>query len=86
MKEQRIIVLLFTVLGLICGYLSDYLFSSFENAGLPLAVITPLLICVVSISLTSKYIRGKKKSWMISNTFITFILVWLVIWIFLYNI
>lgn len=77
--EQKLISI-FSLLGIVSGFISNY-FRIFS-----LSLILPLVIyCLVFLILT-KFIKEKKIKWMITNSLITFILVWLVVWIFLFNI
>lgn len=79
MKIERIVIIVFSILGLVAGmssyYLTDLMFA------IPLSAIIYL---IPSLAM-SKLFKGKKKKWFTQNSLITFILVWLVVWIFLYS-
>jgi hypothetical protein len=80
MKKEQTVNILYTILGAIVGYFSTYL----NNFGL-------LLILVFGIYLASVFPVSKKVTvdklgkWLLSNTFLTYILVWLIVYILLSN-
>lgn len=77
--KVRKLVSLFSVLGIIAGILSNY-FSD-----LILSILIPLVILFISITTLIKIQKPKKKKALIYNSFITFVLIWLMVWILLYN-
>lgn len=79
MKLEQILALAYLVLGVASGFISNFL----GNITLGLAV--PLVIYAISFGILVKLISYKKKNWLVVNSLITFILVWLVVWIFLFN-
>jgi hypothetical protein len=83
-KTDQLIVLSHLPLGILFGYVSNYLNKSFSS--LLLAVLVPLAVYIVSQFVLMKFIKGKKKSWVVSNSFVPFIFVWLIVWILLHNI
>ncbi len=77
-NEQKL-TLIYIGLGILVGIASRFL-----NA--PLAFIIGALVYAVSVHLTRKWVRERKKLvWHIVNTIITFILVWLIVWILAFN-
>ena len=79
MKIVQAITLAFTGMGIIAGFVSNYI------QGILLAALSALLIYTVSYLILVKIVGYKKRSWLLYNSLITFVLVWLVVWIFLFN-
>jgi len=78
MKIERIVILVFTTLGVIAGIISSYLDSVS-------AIIVSLAILFVPVTIITRFFSGKKNQWFIQNSIITFVLVWLTVWILLYT-
>jgi Mn2+/Fe2+ NRAMP family transporter len=83
MRIEQFIVLGYLFLGVSIGFVSNYFTKN--NSALTFALTFPLFLYFVSLFPLLKFVRQKKKTWLFYNTFITFILVWLVVWILLYN-
>ena len=79
MKLVQILTLVYLGLGTIAGFISNI----FPDRSI--AVLIAFLIYMVSYVVLIKVVSYKKRSWLVSNSLITFILVWLVIWILLFN-
>jgi len=82
MKVDQVIVGIYLLMGFFAGYLSDY-FVKLNN--LTVSLLLPLLIYVVSQPVLLKMVKQKKKRWLVSNSFSTFFLVWILVWITLNN-
>lgn len=79
MNAERMLTLMYFVLGLAMGILSNYL-DTLLSLGIG------IFLYVVSFFAAKTFIgEGKKLSWYILNTLVTFVLVWLITWIFLFN-
>ena len=79
MNGERKLALIYFVLGIGMGILSTYL-SVMLSAGIGVALY------LVSFFLVKMYLGEQKKFlWYVLNTLLTFVLVWLVTWIFLFN-
>lgn len=79
MNAERKLTLIYFVLGIGTGVLSTYL-SAMLSVGIGIALYAS------SFFIVKRLVSEKKKfSWYILNTLLTFILVWLVTWIFLFN-
>lgn len=79
MDNERKLNLIYFVLGFATGIASNYL-----NGWIPLGLAVATYL--ISFALIKRNILEKKKlSWYISNTLFTFLLVWIVTWIFVYN-
>ena len=79
MKLVRILTSIYIGLGIIAGFISNL----FPNRYV--AILYAFLIYMVSYVILIKAVSYKKRSWLLSNSLITFILVWFVVWIFLFN-
>lgn len=73
------IIIAFSSLGIFAGIVSNYL------SDLTLSLLVPSIVYFLSVIAMIKFVKGKRKRWMIYNSFVTFILVWIVVWIFLFN-
>ncbi|MGC8812437.1 MAG: hypothetical protein ACP5O8_02510 [Candidatus Aenigmatarchaeota archaeon] len=79
MKIIQTITITFLVAGILCGVISDYFLKNFGSPYFP--VTFPFIVYFVLLS----PFRGKMKTRsLIYNSFITFILFWLVAWLTLY--
>jgi len=79
MKIERLVIILFTIAGVVGGIASDLLADLILSAAIPLVVYVALLTVML------KFFEKKKRKWLIYNSLTTFILIWLVVWILLYN-
>lgn len=79
MNLVQILTLIYIGLGIAAGYVSNF----FDNR--LLSVLISFLIYMVAYVILIKAVAYKKRSWLVTNSLITFILVWLVVWIFLFN-
>lgn len=79
MTAERKLTLIYFVLGIAMGVLSTYLNTM-------LSVGIGVVLYVISFFIAKKFTgENKKFSWYILNTLLTFVLVWMVTWIFLFN-
>ena len=79
MNLVQILTFIYMVLGIAAGFVSNF----FDNR--LIAVLISFLIYMVSYVILIKAVAYKKRAWLVANSLITFILVWLVVWIFLFN-
>lgn len=79
MNLVQILTLIYIGLGIAAGYVSNF----FDNR--LLSVLISFLIYMISYVILIKLVPYKKRSWLVTNSLITFVLVWLVVWIFLFN-
>ena len=78
MKTERIVISLYAILGILTGIASFYLKTL-------IAILLALFVYVILTIPSVKFFTGKKRKWFIQNSFITFSLIWLVVWIVLYT-
>lgn len=79
MNAERKLTLIYFILGIGMGGLSVYL-----NAMISLGI--GVVLYIISFFIVKVYLRENKKfAWYVLNTLMTFILVWLVTWVFLFN-
>ncbi|MEK6909600.1 MAG: hypothetical protein AABW61_00825 [Candidatus Aenigmatarchaeota archaeon] len=79
MNAERKLALIYFVLGIAMGILSPYL-------NVMLSVGIGVVLYVISFFIAKKFTgENKKFSWYVLNTLLTFVLVWMVTWIFLFN-
>lgn len=82
MRIEQKIVFAYTVLGVLLGFMTNYLLNA--GVGLSIALSLPFVIYFVSLIPLITLVK-EKKSWLFYNSFITFILVWLTVWVLFYN-
>lgn len=82
MKIEQKIVAAYSVIGLACGLISDY----FTPANLTFALLVPAAIYFATMLPLVKLVKEQKMRMLVSNSLITFFLVWIMVWVFLYNI
>jgi len=82
MKIDQVVVGVYLIMGFFAGCISDYFV---KQNNLTISLILPLLIYFVSQPVLLKMVKQKKKKWLISNSFSTFFLVWILVWITLHN-
>jgi hypothetical protein len=80
MNLDQKLTIIYTAIGIVCGALSNL----FNN--LIFALVIPLIVYAISFVFFARLIKNKKPLWILSNTIFIFILVWVVTWIFLFNI
>lgn len=79
MNAERMLTVIYFVLGITMGILSNYL-STMLSVGIG------VVLYIISFFAVKQFVAEKKKfSWYVLNTLLTFVLVWLVTWIFLFN-
>jgi hypothetical protein len=80
MKVEQKIAMVYTVLGILSGFLTNYMIGF----GLTIAVLTPFIIYFISFPFLTFLVK-KKRLMLFYNSFVTFVLVWVTIWILMYN-
>jgi hypothetical protein len=83
MKIEQLIALGYLILGIFFGVVSNYFTKN--GSDLSFALSFPLFAYFISLFPLLKFIKQKKKTQLFYSSFITFILIWLVVWILLYN-
>lgn len=79
MNVERKLTLIYFILGIGMGILSNFL-------DVMLSLTIGVALYVISFFVVKRFENsGKKFSWYVLNTLLTFALVWLVTWIFLFN-
>lgn len=81
MKKEQSATVLYTILGCVVGYLSLFVDSFILILTL---VLTIYFITVLPVS--KKITVDKLAKWLFSNTFVTYFLVWLIVYILLSNV
>ena len=80
MNTERKLALVYLILGLSMGFLSNYLKNNLYSFAIGIAVYG------VSFFILRRFVgRDKTTQWYLGNTLVTFALIWLVAWIFAYN-
>ncbi|MEM5879437.1 MAG: hypothetical protein QXU74_03015 [Candidatus Aenigmatarchaeota archaeon] len=82
MKTEQKIVMIYTLLGLVSGFMTNYLHTLELNLIIAIAISFSIYFVTLPLLLIS---TKKKKTMLFYNSFVTFLLVWLTIWILLYN-
>jgi uncharacterized membrane protein (Fun14 family) len=81
MKKEQSAVILYTILGCVVGYISLQIKSFIF-----LLVLVLGIYMITVIPLSKKITVDKLMKWLLSNTFLVYILVWLIVYILLSNI
>lgn len=76
---ERMLTLIYAGFGMAMGFFSRWV------GILSLAIAVPILLYLVSFFLLKHFIKYKKTKWLLINSVITYILIWQVMWIFLFN-
>lgn len=79
METQQKVNFLAVFLGIISGFLSN-LVNKFL-----LSIVIAVVVFTFTLFLLIKFLPQKKMVWFISNFAVSFTLVWLVVWITLFN-
>ena len=79
LKPEQVMGSLFAVIGLVAGFLSVQLGANMFS------YVVPLVIYAGATFGMTKVFTNKKPKWFLINGSISFFLVWLVAWIFLFN-
>jgi len=79
--EQKI-VFVYMMIGIVCGLISSY----YTATNLPYALMFPVAIYAIVTVPLLRMAKEHKTSMIISNSLVTFLLVWILVWVFLYNI
>jgi len=80
MKKEQTAAILYTILGCVVGFISYYL----KSTSMIFLLVFGLYFCTI-IPVSKKVTVKKLWKWIISNTFLTYILVWLIVYILLNN-
>lgn len=79
MKTDQTVTLVFSFLGLLLGFFSNLI------SHLMLAILIPLIVYIAVLYYFIKRSKVKKKRPIITNSIISYFLLWLIVWIFLFN-
>lgn len=82
MKVEKKITLVYTTMGVFLGLLTAYLLKI--NANLVVALALPVVVYFLSFLVLGFLVR-QKKILLLYNSFVTFILIWLTVWILVYS-
>jgi len=82
MKAEQIITLVYVLLGFGFAYISNYLT---KVSNILVAISIPFFFYAVTVGPLFKLGKLHKRKMLISNSLITFIVVWLVAWIIIFN-
>jgi len=81
MEKEQSVVILYTILGCVVGFIS----LQVKNFIFLLALVFGIYFITV-IPLSKKITVDKLMKWLLSNTFIVYILVWIIVYILLSNV
>jgi hypothetical protein len=84
-KMDQKVVLIFFALGAAIALISDFFTSLYPENGLLVATLFPFVVYVVALSVLLKTVRQMKIKSLIYNSFMSYFLIWAVIWILFYN-
>lgn len=80
MKPEQKSAIIFTIFGAAMGAFSTYI------GILVLSFAVPIAGYIAMLFLMSRIETSKKMKWIVTNSIMSFLLVWLVSWIFIFNI
>lgn len=80
MKPEQKFAIIFTVFGAAMGAFSTYI------GILALSFAVPIVGYIAMLFLMRRIETSKKMKWIVTNSIMSFLLVWLVSWIFIFNI
>lgn len=83
MKAEQIITIVYVTLGIVFGLVSNYVLRTFSS--IILAILIPIIFYAVSVGPLFKLGKLQKRKMLVSNSIITFFIVWIVAWIILFN-
>lgn len=83
MKAEQVITSVYVALGIVFGLVSNYVLKTFSSV--ILAVLIPIIFYAVTVGPLFKLGKLHKRKMLVSNSIITFFIVWIVIWIILFN-
>ena len=81
MKKEQSATILYTILGCVVGYI-----SRFVDSFILILVLVFAIYFVTVLPLSKKITVDKLARWLFSNTFVTYFLVWLIVYILLSNV
>lgn len=84
-KMDQKIVLIFFALGAVVALVSDFFTVLYPENGLIIAALFPFAVYAVALSTLLKTVRQMKTKSLIYNSFMSYFLIWAVIWILFYN-
>ena len=81
MKKEQSATILYTILGCVIGYISLYL-----NNFISVVVLVFAIYFITVLPVYKKVTVDTLTKWLFSNTFVTYFLVWLIVYILLSNV
>lgn len=85
-KIDQKIVLIYFVLGACVSFASALFISTLTPiSNLLLSIAFPVVIYVVALYISSRTIDQKKMTSIVKTSFMSYFLIWVIIWILLYN-
>lgn len=81
MKIEQKLSIIFSGMGLVTALISNFI----TNFSVIVALVIPLIVYVATFNFVLRHPHDKKKRVLFVNSFFSFFLVWLIVWIILYN-
>lgn len=78
MKPEQKVGIIFSFFGIAMGFFSTQFAGS-------IAWSIPIIIYIALIFGMKKLFKGKKAKWVVTNSILTFLFMWIVSWIFILN-
>lgn len=79
MKPEQKMAIVFSVLGVAMGALSSFL------GMLAVSIVVPIAAYIAMVFAAGKMESGKKMKWVVTHSLPSFVLVWIIVWIFVFN-
>ena len=82
MKPEQKMGIIFSAFGLTMGLLSNFIYGFFAI----LAFVVPIVGYVAMVFGMGRLEKSKKIKWVVVNSLLVFLMMWIIVWIFVFNI
>jgi Mn2+/Fe2+ NRAMP family transporter len=82
--EQKIVAVYFA-LGLLVALASSFIASLSPSNGLMISISISLAVYIIALVTLLRLVKYKKTKTLVQNSMLSYFLIWLVVWLLLYN-
>jgi undecaprenyl pyrophosphate phosphatase UppP len=79
MKIEQTLTILYAILGVFTGVISNALHDAL------LGIVFSAVVYLISVLLLVKFVKSKRMKFFVYESIVTFLLVWILVWAFLYT-